>query len=54
MIVIGITTIVPICMLVIGSVYVNDCPAQHYVPIYLIVGGKFDGLKVNSNATYLK
>lgn len=45
MIVIGITTIVPICMLVVGSVYVNDCPAQRYIPVYLIVGGAFGLIK---------
>src|SRR6218665_2884804 len=22
-----------------GSIYINDCPRQQYIPIYLIVGG---------------
>lgn len=39
MIVIGITIIIPICMLVVGSVYFYDCPAENYIPVYLIVGG---------------
>lgn len=25
----------------VGSIYVNDCPVQRYIPIYLIVGGAF-------------
>ena len=36
---------VPIAMVVIGSLYVNDCPLQRYIPIYLIVGGVFGLLK---------
>lgn len=35
----GITLIIPVCMLVIGSIYFNDCPAENYIPIGLIVGG---------------
>ncbi|XP_040925706.1 transmembrane protein 272-like [Betta splendens] len=31
----------PIAQIVIGSVYLNECPRQHYIPIYLIVGGVF-------------
>lgn len=40
MIVIGITILIPICMLVVGAVYFDDCPAESHIPIYLIVGGK--------------
>jgi hypothetical protein len=40
MIVIGITILIPICMLVVGAVYFNDCPVESHIPIYLIVGGE--------------
>ena len=34
-------------MIVIGSVYFHDCPAEPYIPIFLIVGGSFSVFKVN-------
>ena len=36
-----------VCMIVIGSVYFHDCPAEPYIPIFLIVGGSFSVFKVN-------
>ncbi|XP_053716428.1 transmembrane protein 272-like [Synchiropus splendidus] len=33
--------ILPIAQISIGSVHLNDCPRQHYIPIYLIVVGVF-------------
>ena len=39
MIIVWITILIPVCMLVVGSVYINDCPAENYIPVYLIVGG---------------
>ncbi|EFX89714.1 hypothetical protein DAPPUDRAFT_310279 [Daphnia pulex] len=45
MIVIGVTILIPICMLVVGAVYFNDCPAESHIPIYLIVGGACGLLK---------
>ena len=33
-------------MIVIGSVYFHDCPAEPYIPIFLIVGGSFSVFKV--------
>ena len=36
----SITVVIPVCMIVIGSVYFHDCPAEPYIPIFLIVGGK--------------
>ena len=35
-----------VCMIVIGSVYFHDCPAEPYIPIFLIVGGSFSVFKV--------
>ena len=29
----------------IGAIFFNDCPAQRYIPIYLIVGGCFGVVK---------
>jgi hypothetical protein len=34
-----ILLVVPILELVIGIVYVNQCPVNYYIPIYLIVTG---------------
>ncbi|XP_065176699.1 transmembrane protein 272-like isoform X2 [Sycon ciliatum] len=31
----------PIAMIVIGAIYKNDCEAQRFIPIYLIVAGSF-------------
>ncbi|XP_071316101.1 transmembrane protein 272 [Trachinotus anak] len=33
--------ILPTAQIAIGSVYLHDCPRQHYIPIYLIVVGVF-------------
>ncbi|KAF3697893.1 hypothetical protein EXN66_Car013574 [Channa argus] len=33
--------VMPIAQIAIGSVYLHDCPRQHYIPIYLIVVGVF-------------
>ncbi|ELT88751.1 hypothetical protein CAPTEDRAFT_95874, partial [Capitella teleta] len=31
--------LVPIATICIGAIFVNDCPRQHMIPIYLIVSG---------------
>ncbi|XP_028653868.2 transmembrane protein 272-like [Erpetoichthys calabaricus] len=31
----------PVAQITIGSIYLNSCPVQHYIPIYLIVSGVF-------------
>ncbi|XP_071374793.1 transmembrane protein 272-like [Centroberyx affinis] len=33
--------IMPIAQIAIGVTYLNDCPRQHYIPIYLVVVGVF-------------
>merc|ERR1712168_392433 len=35
-----------ISMIVVGGVYINDCPMQNYIPIYLIVAGVFSLLEM--------
>lgn len=37
---------VPITMIIIGSIYLYDCPKERYIPIYLIVGGIFGAVKI--------
>jgi len=37
----GIGQCIPIAMIVIGSIYLHDCPRQRFIPIYLIVSGCF-------------
>ncbi|KAM8897723.1 transmembrane protein 272-like isoform 1-T2 [Spinachia spinachia] len=33
--------VLPVAQIAIGAVYLEDCPLQHYIPIYLIVVGVF-------------
>ncbi|XP_072168458.1 transmembrane protein 272-like [Diadema setosum] len=40
-IMLGILNGIQIAMIVIGSLYLYDCPAQRLIPIYLIVEGSF-------------
>lgn len=44
-IILGVTIIIPICMIVMGGIYLHDCPQGEYIPIYLLVGGIFGILK---------
>uniref|UniRef100_A0A182PTY7 Uncharacterized protein n=1 Tax=Anopheles epiroticus TaxID=199890 RepID=A0A182PTY7_9DIPT len=41
----GITIVIPVCMIVFGSLYLYDCPQGEYIPVYLLVGGGFGVLK---------
>lgn len=36
---VGIFNIIPITMIVIGSVYLNDCKIERMIPVYLVVYG---------------
>lgn len=42
---IGVTIVVPFAMFLIGVKYLNDCPANVFIPIYLLVGGFVGVLK---------
>lgn len=44
-IILGITIVIPVCMIVFGSIYLYDCPQGEYIPVYLLVGGGFGVLK---------
>lgn len=44
-IIIGIYIVVPISMMVVGGLYLHDCPQGEYIPVYLLVGGGFGVLK---------
>ncbi|XP_023723027.1 transmembrane protein 272 isoform X2 [Cryptotermes secundus] len=44
-IVLGVTIVIPICMIAMGSIYLYDCPQGEYIPIYLLIGGIFGILK---------
>lgn len=37
----GIMLAIPIAMIVMGATHLDDCPAERYIPIYLVVGGSF-------------
>jgi len=41
----SVTVVIPICMIVIGSIHFNDCPAEPNIPLFLIVGGAFSVFK---------
>ncbi|TNN58882.1 hypothetical protein EYF80_030892 [Liparis tanakae] len=34
-------SIIPIAQIAMGAVYLDDCPREHFIPIYLIVAGVF-------------
>ncbi|XP_057205026.1 transmembrane protein 272-like isoform X1 [Triplophysa rosa] len=36
-----LVVVLPIAQVSIGGVYLNDCPKQPYIPIYLLVSGVF-------------
>lgn len=36
---------VPICMMIVGGLYLYDCPQGEYIPVYLLVGGGFGVFK---------
>ncbi|XP_030609878.1 transmembrane protein 272-like [Archocentrus centrarchus] len=36
-----LTAILPIAQIAVGAKYLDQCPQQHYIPIYLIVVGVF-------------
>lgn len=39
---VGILTLgIPICMIIFGALYLNDCPLNKWIPIYLLVAGMF-------------
>ena len=40
----SVTVVIPICMIVIGSIHFNDCPAEPYIPLFLIVGGMYSSV----------
>ncbi|XP_040925828.1 transmembrane protein 272-like [Betta splendens] len=42
----SIACILPVAYIVIGSLYLNECPRQHYIPIYLIASGGLTLLNV--------
>lgn len=42
---IALVLAIPVSMIAIGSIYIHDCPKEHYIPIYLIVAGCFGVLK---------
>lgn len=38
-IVLGIIMIIPLTCIIIGATYLDDCPLERYIPIYLVVSG---------------
>ncbi|XP_038055455.1 transmembrane protein 272-like [Patiria miniata] len=44
-VVLGVMLAVPIAMIVVGAIYINDCPVEPKIPIYLVVTGSFYILK---------
>ncbi|XP_050416732.1 transmembrane protein 272 [Patella vulgata] len=44
----AVVLILPIAMISIGVKYLNDCPVQPMIPVYLLVGGCFGLVKLGS------
>nr|XP_045585396.1 uncharacterized protein LOC123747324 [Procambarus clarkii] len=42
---ISITIVIPIFMIIVGALKMDECPAEPYIPIYLVIGGTFGVLK---------
>ncbi|XP_034933650.1 transmembrane protein 272-like [Chelonus insularis] len=40
-IIFGVTIAVPLSMMIIGGMYLYDCPQGEYIPVYLLVAGGF-------------
>ena len=43
---IGVTIVVPVAMFLVGLRYLNECPLNVFIPVYLLVGGD---LKIKDN-----
>ncbi|XP_046374193.1 uncharacterized protein LOC124147580 isoform X2 [Haliotis rufescens] len=41
-----ISLVLPFAMVAMGTIHMDNCPAEKYIPIYLIVGGSFTILVV--------
>lgn len=52
LILLGLFSFVPLLMVIVGSVYVHECPAQNFIPIYLIVGGVVGLVKIFTSLYY--
>jgi hypothetical protein len=48
----AIVNIIPIAMIVIGSIHLQDCPAEQYIPIWLIIMGAVSIFKSLLNCLY--
>ncbi|XP_073997048.1 transmembrane protein 272-like isoform X2 [Rhodnius prolixus] len=44
-ILIAVTIVIPIAMMIVGGMYLSDCPVNNNIPLYLLVGGFFGILK---------
>ncbi|XP_042207349.1 uncharacterized protein LOC121856094 isoform X2 [Homarus americanus] len=42
---ISVTIVIPIFMIIVGSLKMDECPAEPLIPVYLVVGGTFGALK---------
>lgn len=45
-IILGITIVIPMCMITFGSYYLHRCPQGEFIPIYLLIGGKFQAREI--------
>jgi len=35
----SISVLIPVAMISVGSLYIDECPAEPYVPVFLVIGG---------------
>ncbi len=51
-IVLGVLNIIPLAMIVVGAININNCPVERYIPIWLIVFGAACLFKTATNFFY--
>jgi len=51
-IVLGVLNIIPLAMIVVGAININNCPIERYIPIWLIVFGASCLFKTATNFFY--
>ena len=46
----SVTIVIPLAMIVVGSIYFDECPAEPHIPVFLIVGGDLNTNHFNVSA----
>ncbi len=52
MTIVALLTALPVAMLAVGALYIDKCPVERWIPIYLIVAGLLQILKTGLNFSF--